>query len=93
MCLLPAVKRNANELSNEYPLAVKAVSEAFCVDDGQIPLNRQHYFVANSEIFSPEPASCYGTPELRDDKTSLTISDQDEVYAKTLGISLQNLCG
>ena len=97
-----AVKQNADELFDEYPLAAKAVSEAFYVDDcltgadfvEQATLlccQLQDLFTRAGFLLrkwnSNRPCVLENIPpELRDDQTSLTFSDQDEVYAKTLGI-------
>ena len=97
-----AVKQNAADYAHEYPLASKVVDEAFYVDDcltgvnsveEGIELRRQlqelftkadsllrKWNSSNPNILQEVP------PELRDDQTSLTISDHDEVYTKTLGI-------
>ena len=97
-----AVKQNAADFAHEYPMAAKIVNEAFYVDDcltgadsveEGIELYRQlQALFAKADFLlrkwnSSSPSVLEGVPhELRDDKTSLTISDQDEIYTKTLGI-------
>lgn len=97
-----AVKQNAADYAHEYPLAAKVVDEGFYVDDcltgadsleESIELRRQlQELFAKADFLlrkwnSSNPSILREVPpELRDDQTSLTISDQDEVYTKTLGI-------
>ena len=97
-----AVKQNAADFAHEYPMATKIVNEAFYVDDcltgadsveEGIELYRQlQALFAKADFLlrkwnSSSPSVLEGVPhELRDDKNSLTISDQDEIYTKTLGI-------
>ena len=97
-----AVQQNAEEHAHECPLTAKVVKEAFYIDDCltgansieegiELHLQLQELFAkadfllrkwnsSNPEILQQVP------PALRDNQTSLTISDQDEVYTKTLGI-------
>ena len=97
-----AVKQNATEYSHEYPLAAKVVDEAFYVDDcltgansieEGVELRRQLQELFTKADFllrkwnSSNPSLLQKVPpKLRDDQTSLTITDRDEVYTKTLGI-------
>ena len=97
-----AVQQNAEEHAHECPLAAKVVKEAFYIDDCltgansieegiELCLQLQELFAkgdfflrkwnsSNPEILQQVP------PILRDNQTSLIISNQDEVYTKTLGI-------
>ena len=102
-----AVKQNAMDHMHEFPLAAKVVEQAFYVDDcltgvdsieEGIELCRQlrELFARGDFVLrkwnSSNPKLLEETPpELRDDCTSLTISDQDEVYTKTLGIAWHSL--
>ena len=96
-----AVKQNAADFAHEYPLAAKIVDEAFYVDEcltgadsieERIELYRQlQALFAKADFllrkWNSSSPSVLGVPhELRDNKTSLMISDQDEIYTKTLGI-------
>ena len=96
------VKQNAADYAHQYPLAAKVVDEAFYVDDcltgansieEGIKLRHQlQELLAKADFLlrkwnSSNPNLLREVPpELRDDQTSLTISDHDEVYTKTLGI-------
>ena len=97
-----AVKQNAEDYTMDYPLAAKVVEEAFYVDDcltgadsvqEGLKLRRQlqelfakagftlrKWNSSNPQILRDVP------PELRDEQTSLTITEQSDVYSKTLGI-------
>ena len=90
------------EYSHEYPLAAKVVDEAFHVDDCltwansieegielchqlQELLTKANFLLrkwnsSNPSILQEVP------PELRDDQTSLSITDHDKVYTKILGV-------
>ena len=97
-----AVQQNAADHAHEYPLAAKVVNEAFYVDncltgansiEEGIELRHQLQELLSKADFllrkwnSSNPYILREVPpELRDDQMSLTISDQDEVYTKTLGI-------
>ena len=97
-----AVKQNAADFAHEYPLAVKTVDKAFYVDDCltgadsieegvELRCQLQALFSKGDFLLRKWNSSCPDviegvSPELRDDKTSLTISDQDEIYTKTLGV-------
>ena len=97
-----AVKQNAEDYTMDYPLAAKVVEEAFYVDDcltgadsvqEGLKLRRQlqelfakagftlrKWNSSNPQILRDVP------PELRDEQTSLTITEHSDVYSKTLGI-------
>ena len=96
------IKRNAADFAHKYPLAAKIVNDSFYVDDcltgadsveEGIEIHRQLQGLLSEAKFllrkwnSSSPAVLEAIPgELRDTQTSLTISDTDDLYTKTLGI-------
>jgi hypothetical protein len=98
-----AVKQNAIEFAHKYPLASKVVEESFYVDDClagadseeegiRLQAQLQNLFAEADFLLrkwnSSNPAVLQAiSPELRDTQTSLTISESDEIYSKTLGIA------
>jgi len=96
------VKQNARDHALTHPLAVKAVEDAFYVDDGvtgadtvaeAIELHNQLQSLFSKVGFllhkwnSSEPAVlCCVKPELRDSQSLHHISTSEANYAKTLGI-------
>ena len=98
-----AVKRNAIDFAHKYPLAAKVVEVSFYVDDCltgadsveqgiQLQTQLQDLFSEADFLLrkwnSSNPAVHKAVPlDLCDTQTSLTITDQDEVYTKTLGIA------
>ena len=97
-----SVKQNATEFTHKYPLASKVVEESFYVDDCltgadseegiQLQAQLQDLFAESDFLLrkwnSSNPTVLQAiSPELRDTQTSLTISDTDKIYSKTLGIA------
>ena len=96
------VKQNSIDFAHKYPLATKVVDESFYVDDCLTGANSveegiklrgqlQNLFAEADLLLRKWNSSNPGIlqaipPELRDTQTSLTISDIEEVYTKTLGI-------
>lgn len=96
------VKRNATELAEKYPHAAKVVNNSFYVDDclagadsveQGIETHKQLQKLFSKAEFllrkwnSSSPAVLESIPvDLCDSQTSLTISDADDAYTKTLGI-------
>ena len=96
------VKRNATDFPHKYPLAAKIVDSSFYVDDclagadsveEGIEVHRQlQELFAEAKFLlrkwnSSNPAVLDAIPaNLRDSQTSLTLSDTEDVYTKTLGI-------
>ena len=97
-----AVKQNAMELANKYPLAADAVHKSFYVDDGltgaddidsAITLQRQlqdlfaHGGFMLRKWNSSEPRVLQAIyPELRETKEVISISTSVQDYTKTLGL-------
>ena len=97
-----AVKQNAIELANKYPLAADAVHKSFYVDDGltgaddvesAIALQRQlqdlfaHGGFMLRKWNSSEPLVLQAIfPELRESKEVHSISTSEQDYTKTLGL-------
>ena len=97
-----AIKQNAADKAHKYPLAAQVVDDGFYVDDcltgadsveEGIELSSQLRALFAEADFLLRKWNSSSTsvlqaipPELRDDQTSLTISDQEETYTKTLGI-------
>ena len=97
-----AVKHNAIELADKYPLAAEAVYKSFYVDDGltgaddvetTITLQRQLQDLFTRGGFmlrkwnSSEPRVLQTiSPELRESREVRSISDSGYDYAKTLGL-------
>ena len=96
------VKRNASDFAQNYPLASKIVNESFYVDDcltgadtveRAIETHQQLQELFSKAEFllckwnSSSPAVLESIPaELRDSQASLTITEADDTYTKTLGI-------
>ena len=96
-----SVKQNAFELASQYPLAAKAVTEDFYVDDGltgadsveeaiTLQCQLQEMFQKGGFLLRKWNSSCPQVvenlpPELKGVTSSLTIPDID-TYTKTLGI-------
>ena len=96
------VKQNALDFAMEYPLAAKAVEDAFYVDDGitgadsiegAIELHHQLQSLFSKSGFllrkwnSSEPSVLqHIDPELRDSQSIHSMSDPEAEYTKTLGI-------
>ena len=97
-----SIKQNAIDFAHKYPLAAKVVDEAFYVDDCLTGANSveegielqqqlQDLFSEADFLLRKWNSSNAGIlraipPSLRDTQTSLTISDSEEAYTKTLGI-------
>ena len=93
---------NAADFAHKYPLAAKIAEDSFYVDDcltgadsvdEGIEIHRQlHRLFSEAQFLrrkwnSSSPAILEVIPgELHDTQTSLTISDTEDVYTKTLGI-------
>ena len=98
-----SVKQNVIEFAHKYPLASKVVEDSFYVDDCltgadseeegiRLQAQLQNLFAEADFLLrkwnSSNPAVLQAiSPELRDTQTSLTISESDEIYSKTLGIA------
>ena len=96
------MKRNATDFAEKYPLAMKVVNDSFYVDDcltgadsveQAIETHRQLQELFSKAEFllrkwnSSSRAVLESIPvELRDSQTSLTITETDDAYTKTLGI-------
>ena len=96
------VKRNASDFAHKYPIAAKIVNDSFYVDDcltgpdsveGAVETHKQLQGLFSEAEFllrkwnSSNPTVLKHIPEeLRDSQTSLTISDAEDLYTKTLGI-------
>ena len=96
-----SIKQNAFELASQYPLAAKAVTEDFYVDDGftgadsveeaiTLQCQLQEMFQKGGFLLRKWNSSCPQVvenlpPELKGVTSSLTIPDID-TYTKTLGI-------
>ena len=95
-----SVEQNAIELAHKYPLASKVVEESFYVDDCitgadseedgiQLQAQLQDLFAEADFLLrkwnSSNPTVLQAISP--DTQTSLTLSESDEVYSKTLGIA------
>ena len=96
------VKQNASDFAHKYPIAAKVVDESFYVDDCLIGANSveegielqsqlQNLFSEADFLLrkwnSSNPTVLQAIPpDLRDTQTSLTISESEEIYTKTLGV-------
>jgi hypothetical protein len=96
------VQRNATDITQSYPLAAKVVNESFYVNDCLTGADTVEQAIEThqqlQELFSKaefllrkwnssSPAVLESIPaELHDSQTSLTISETDETYTKTLEI-------
>ena len=96
------VKQNAIDFAHKYPTAAKVVEESFYVDDcltgadtveeGIVLQGQLRNLFSEADFLlrkwnSSNPAILQAIPpELRDTQTSLTISNSEEAYTKTLGV-------
>ena len=96
------VKQNAKDFALKYPIAAKIVDDSFYVDDclagadsveqgievhGQLQglFSEAEFLLRKWNSSSPSVLEAIPA-ELRDSQTCLTITEADDIYAKTLGV-------
>ena len=101
------VKRNASDFAHKYPIASKIVNDSFYVDDcltgadsveEAVETHKQLQGLFSEAEFllrkwnSSNPTVLQFIPkELHNSQTSLTISDAEDLYTKTLGIEWHSM--